>query len=56
MKPDLSIEIAGVKFANPILTASGTCGYGEELAGKGLLAEGDPAEGYRSFFGQLRVF
>lgn len=32
MKPDLSVEIAGVKFSNPILTASGTCGYGEELA------------------------
>ncbi|MEW5922419.1 MAG: dihydroorotate dehydrogenase [Candidatus Zixiibacteriota bacterium] len=32
MKADLSVEIAGVKFSNPILTASGTCGYGEELA------------------------
>lgn len=32
MTPDLSVTIAGVKFANPILTASGTCGYGEELA------------------------
>lgn len=32
MKPDLSVEIAGVRFKNPILTASGTCGYGEELA------------------------
>ncbi len=32
MTPDLSVEIAGVKFKNPILTASGTCGYGEELA------------------------
>jgi len=32
MKPDLSVEIAGVKFSNPVLTASGTCGYGEELA------------------------
>jgi dihydroorotate dehydrogenase (NAD+) catalytic subunit len=31
MTPDLSVEIAGVKFKNPILTASGTCGYGEEL-------------------------
>ncbi|MCX6829509.1 MAG: dihydroorotate dehydrogenase [candidate division Zixibacteria bacterium] len=30
--PDLAVEIAGVKFNNPILTASGTCGYGEELA------------------------
>jgi dihydroorotate dehydrogenase (NAD+) catalytic subunit len=32
MTPDLTIELAGVKFKNPILTASGTCGYGEELA------------------------
>ncbi len=32
MKPDLTIDIAGVRFKNPILTASGTCGYGEELA------------------------
>ncbi len=32
MTPDLTIEIAGIKFRNPILTASGTCGYGEELA------------------------
>ncbi len=32
MTPDLSVEIAGMKFKNPILTASGTCGYGEELA------------------------
>lgn len=32
MTPDLAIEIAGIKFRNPILTASGTCGYGEELA------------------------
>jgi dihydroorotate dehydrogenase (NAD+) catalytic subunit len=32
MIPDLTVEIAGVKLKNPILTASGTCGYGEELA------------------------
>ena len=32
MKIDLSVNIAGVKFNNPILTASGTCGYGEELS------------------------
>jgi dihydroorotate dehydrogenase (NAD+) catalytic subunit len=30
MKPDLSVKIAGVKFSNPILVASGTFGYGEE--------------------------
>ncbi len=32
MTPDISVEIAGLSFKNPILTASGTCGYGEELA------------------------
>jgi dihydroorotate dehydrogenase (NAD+) catalytic subunit len=32
MKVDLSVTIAGVTFANPVLTASGCCGYGEELA------------------------
>ena len=29
---DLSVEIAGVRLANPLMTASGTCGYGEEYA------------------------
>lgn len=33
MSPDLKITIAGVDFDNPIMTASGCCGYGEELAG-----------------------
>lgn len=32
MKPDLKISIAGIEFENPIMTASGCCGYGEELA------------------------
>jgi dihydroorotate dehydrogenase (NAD+) catalytic subunit len=32
VKPDLSVTIAGVTFSNPIMTASGCCGYGEELA------------------------
>lgn len=32
MTPDLGVSIAGVAFKNPILTASGCCGYGEELA------------------------
>lgn len=32
MTPDISVSIAGVEFATPILTASGCCGYGEELA------------------------
>ena len=30
--PDLSVNIAGIKFKNPVLTASGTFGYGEEFA------------------------
>ena len=29
-KLDLSVEIAGIKFKNPVFTASGTCGYGRE--------------------------
>lgn len=32
MSADLRISIAGVEFANPIMTASGCCGYGEELS------------------------
>ncbi len=28
--PDLSVDIAGVKLANPLMTASGTCGYANE--------------------------
>ncbi|MDR2399363.1 MAG: dihydroorotate dehydrogenase [Endomicrobium sp.] len=32
MNPDLSIEFAGIKFKNPVFTASGTFGYGYELA------------------------
>lgn len=28
----MKVTIAGVEFANPIMTASGCCGYGEELA------------------------
>jgi dihydroorotate dehydrogenase (NAD+) catalytic subunit len=31
---DLSVEIGGVKFENPIFVASGTFGYGNELLGK----------------------
>jgi dihydroorotate dehydrogenase (NAD+) catalytic subunit len=30
MMLDLSVKIAGVKFSNPVLVASGTFGYGEE--------------------------
>jgi dihydroorotate dehydrogenase (NAD+) catalytic subunit len=29
---DLSVDIAGVKLANPLMTASGTCGYATEYA------------------------
>ena len=29
---DVSVELAGVRLANPIVTASGTCGYGLELS------------------------
>lgn len=31
-KPDLTIDFAGIKLKNPVLTASGTFGYGEEYA------------------------
>ena len=29
---DISVDFAGIRLANPILTASGTCGYADELA------------------------
>jgi dihydroorotate dehydrogenase (NAD+) catalytic subunit len=28
---DISVEFAGIRLANPVLTASGTCGYADEL-------------------------
>ncbi|HJV66585.1 MAG TPA: dihydroorotate dehydrogenase [Geomonas sp.] len=31
-KPDMSVEIAGIKMRNPVMTASGTFGYGSEFA------------------------
>ena len=31
-KPDLTVEIAGIKMRNPVMTASGTFGYGEEYS------------------------
>lgn len=31
-KPDMSVEIAGMRLRNPVMTASGTFGYGEEFA------------------------
>jgi len=30
--PDLSVDLAGLKLANPVLTCSGTCGYAAEYA------------------------
>src|SRR3972149_1825144 len=32
MKPDLSIEIGGIKLQNPVMLASGTAGYGEDIS------------------------
>jgi len=32
IRPDLSVSFAGIKLKNPVLTASGTFGYGEEFA------------------------
>jgi len=31
-EPDLSVDIAGVALGNPLMTASGTCGYADEYA------------------------
>jgi dihydroorotate dehydrogenase (NAD+) catalytic subunit len=31
-KPDMSVEIAGISMRNPVMTASGTFGYGEEFS------------------------
>ena len=33
MKPDMTINLAGIPMRNPVMTASGTFGYGEEFAG-----------------------
>lgn len=33
MQPDLSVEIAGVKFNNPVIAASGTFGFGQNYLG-----------------------
>jgi len=32
MKPDMSVKIAGLNLRNPVMTASGTFGYGEEFS------------------------
>jgi len=31
-RPDMSVELAGIKMRNPVMTASGTFGYGAEFA------------------------
>jgi dihydroorotate dehydrogenase (NAD+) catalytic subunit len=31
-KPNLEVEIAGIKLKNPVMTASGTFGYGQEFS------------------------
>jgi len=31
-KIDISVDFAGVRLANPVFTASGTCGYADEMA------------------------
>jgi len=31
-KPNMSVEVAGIKMRNPVMTASGTFGYGREFA------------------------
>lgn len=33
MTPDLRVKIGELELKNPLMTASGTCGYGDELAG-----------------------
>jgi len=32
MKPDMTVNLAGIALRNPVMTASGTFGYGEEFA------------------------
>ncbi len=32
MKPDMTVNLAGIELRNPVMTASGTFGYGEEFA------------------------
>jgi dihydroorotate dehydrogenase (NAD+) catalytic subunit len=32
MKPDMTVDLAGIPLRNPVMTASGTFGYGEEFA------------------------
>ncbi|MGM0420283.1 MAG: dihydroorotate dehydrogenase [Bacillota bacterium] len=39
IEPDLSTSLGSLKLDNPVMTASGTCGFGEELAEHYSLAE-----------------
>lgn len=32
MEPDLSVRIGNIRMKNPIMPASGTSGYGEEIS------------------------
>jgi dihydroorotate dehydrogenase (NAD+) catalytic subunit len=32
MKPDMTVNLAGIALRNPVMTASGTFGYGAEFA------------------------
>ena len=32
LRPDMTVELAGIKMRNPVMTASGTFGYGAEFA------------------------
>lgn len=38
-KADISVKFAGIEMKNPVLTASGTCGYGAELDKFGVLEQ-----------------
>ncbi|MBW2174158.1 MAG: dihydroorotate dehydrogenase, partial [Deltaproteobacteria bacterium] len=31
-KPDLAVDVGGIFMKNPVMTASGTFGYGDELS------------------------
>ena len=33
MTPDTRVRVGSIELANPIMTASGTAGYGDEFAG-----------------------
>ena len=64
--PDLSVDFAGIKLKNPVLTASGTFGYGEEFAEfvdlnklggdhrQGHIAQADPGQSAAPDLGDAR--